>query len=150
MKPLLHAISICSLLALPVLSGCTSNDNGPDTTPDMQSLYDRLGGSEGVARLAEQWGASIARNSGLNEELDSGDVEQMKAGLANDIMRSSGMTPTTTETLGTALADEDLDEEDVNALSNTIREAGASLGVDAVVMNTVASTIVEPAARNSM
>ncbi len=63
---------------------------------------------------------------------------------------ASGMTPNGITTLSSALAGKGLDETDVSALSNALREAGASLGMDAGLIANLSATIVEPAARSAM
>jgi hypothetical protein len=148
MNARLTAIALCAFL---LLNGCSSNQTQPNTTAeDAQSLYQQLGGAEGVARLADQWGMSIARHSELNMILDSAATDDVEAGFTNDVMKASGMIPGTTATLANALAGKGLTEMHVAALSATLREAGALLGINAGVMSTVAATIVEPAARSVM
>ena len=150
MKALLKAIPLCVLLVLPLVNGCSSNDNAPSTTAAVgSSLYQQLGGADGVTRLANQFGANIASNATLNQVLDSVVIGQIQNGFTNDVMKASGMTPGGTETLAGALAGKGLNESHVTALSNSLREAGASLGLNPSIMSTVASTVVEPAARSA-
>jgi hypothetical protein len=150
MKTLLRTISLCALLVVPLLNGCSSNDNEPNTTAAVgASLYQQLGGSEGVTRLANQFGANIASNPTLNQILDSVVIGQIQNGFTNDVMKASGMAPGGMETMSSALTGKGLNETHVTALSNSLREAGASLGLNPSVMSTVASSIVEPAARSA-
>ena len=147
----LKSITLYSLLLFPALHGCAGKEPAPNTTVEAgQSLYQQLGGAEGVARLADQWGFSIARHSELNQILDSAATAEVEAAFTHDVMGASGMTPGTTTTLAMALAGKGLTEMHVAALSATLREAGALLGINAGLMSTVAATIVEPAARSVM
>ncbi len=150
MKALCKAIPLCVLLMLPLINGCSNNDNAPSTAAAVGSgLYQQLGGADGVTRLANQFGANIASNPTLNQILDSVVIGQIQSGFTNDVMKASGMTPNGSETLSSALSGKGLNSTHVTALSNSLREAGASLGLSPSVMSSVASTIVEPAARSA-
>ena len=149
MKALLRAIPLFTLCLLAVL-GCSSNDNAPSTAAAVgSSLYQQLGGADGVTKLANQFGANIASNPTLNQILDTVAIGAIQNGFTNDVMKASGMSPGTTETLAGALSGKGLNESHVTALSNSLREAGASLGLNPSIMSTVASTVVEPAARSA-
>ncbi|HEU4928580.1 MAG TPA: hypothetical protein VFU38_02020 [Candidatus Krumholzibacteria bacterium] len=150
MQARLKAIPLFALFLFAALNGCSTNDTAPNTTAEVgQSLYQQLGGADGVTRLANQWGANIAGNSTLNQILDSVVIGEIQTGFTNDVMKASGMVPGTTTTLASALSGKGLNEMHINALSNTLREAGASLGINPTVMSTAASTVVEPAARSA-
>ena len=150
MKALLKAIPLCVLLILPLINGCSNNDNAPSTAAAVGSgLYQQLGGADGVTKLANQFGANIASNPSLNQILDSVVIGQLTNGFTNDVMKASGMTPNGTETVASALSGKGLNATHVTALSNSLREAGASLGLNPSVMSSVASQIIEPAARSA-
>lgn len=146
----LKSIALFALLLLPVMNGCAGKEPAPDTTAEGQSLYQQLGGAEGVTRLADQWGFSIARHSELNQIFDSAATAAVQAGFTHDVMGASGVAPRTTPTLESAFTGRGLTDMHVAALSATLREAGALLGLNPTLMSTVASTIVEPAARTAM
>lgn len=150
MKSLLRAIPLFTLCLLAFLGGCSSNDNAPSTAAAVgASMYQQLGGADGVTKLANQFGANIASNPQLNQILDAVAIGAIQSGFTNDVMKASGMAPSTTETLAGALSGKGLNTSHVTALSNSLREAGASLGLNPTLMSNLASTVIEPAARSA-
>ncbi len=158
MTTLRRAISLYLVVGLFLVAVGCSSTGGTDEAASgatggaaatAQSLYQQLGGADGVTRLANQFGANIAANPTLNMVLDAVAIGDVQTGFTNDLMQASGMTPSSTTTMASALAGKGLSEGHVTALSNSLRDAGASLGMNPTTMSTVASTIVEPAARSA-
>jgi hypothetical protein len=130
-----------AVLLLAGLIGCSS---GGGATEVSKSIYQQLGGADGVTRLANQFGANIASNPTLNQMLDAVAIGNVKTGFTNDVMKASGLTPSSATTMASALAGKGLDATGINALSNSLKEAGASLGLDSATMNSLASTVIQP------
>lgn len=150
MKALCQATLLSVLLILPLVNGCSSNDNAPSTAAAVGgTLYQQLGGADGVTKLANQFGANIASNPTLNQILDSVVIGQITNGFTNDVMKASGMAPNGAETLASALSGKGLNSSHVTALTNSLKEAGAAVGVNPTLMGTVASTVVEPAVKSA-
>ncbi len=151
MKTLLRPISLFAVLGLVALAAsCSSNGGATNTATAVgKSMYQQLGGADGVTKLANQFGANIQSNPTLNSIIDAVALGDIKTGLTNDIMKASGMQPSSATTLASALSGKSLDATAVNALSNSLKEAGASLGLDPTLTSTIASTVVEPAARSA-
>jgi hypothetical protein len=134
------------VLSLVGLIGCSSSGGATE----VKGLYLQLGGADGVTRLANQFGANIASNPTLNQMLDAVAIGNVKTGFTNDVITASGMTPTSATTMASALAGKGLDASGFNALSNSLKEAGASLGLDPSLMNSVASKVIQPLSKNKM
>ena len=145
MKTLLRAISLHALVVLVVvLAGCASNGGTSNTAEMGQTLYQQLGGADGVTRLANQFGANIASNPTLNMILDSITIGNIQTGFTNDVMRSSGMTPVSETSMASALEGKHLDATALTALSNSLKEAGASLGINPSLVGQVNATVIQP------
>jgi len=145
MKTILSAV-LASALAMSF--ACSSNrDNGNDDLD--QTLYQRVGGAEGMLRLANQFAITVQNNPTLNDELDDDDVNDLKQGLANDILRASQMTATSSESVANVLDDEGLDANEVSALRACLREAGSAVGLDSATINSLTTAVVMPAASTS-
>jgi hypothetical protein len=142
MKTILSLALACAMAAT---FACSSNRDNDNDDLD-QTLYQRVGGAEGLLRLANQFAVTVENNPTLDDELDDDDVNDLKQGLANDILRASQMTPTSTESVRTVLDDEGLDANEVSALRACLREAGAAVGLDSSTINALTTAVVMPGA----
>lgn len=154
MKSILKAVALMTtVLSLCALIGCSwgggaAETAGSSAVPVVQTLYAQLGGADGVTMLANQFGTNIAVNPSLNSMLDVTAIADIRSGLINDIMRVSGMAPANAITLESALTNKGLDANGLTALSNSLAEAGRSLGLDAVVMNWLNSSVMAPVSKS--
>lgn len=142
MKTILTLALAC---ALATTFGCSTNRNNDNDDLD-RTLYQRVGGAEGMLRLANQFAVTVQNNPTLDDELDDDDVNDLKQGLANDILRASQMTPTSTESVRTVLDDESLDANEISALRACLRDAGTAVGLDSSTINALTTAVVMPAA----
>lgn len=141
MKTLLKAVPLLAIVAMMVsLLGCSSGGGASEVGP---SLYAQLGRADGVAKLADQFGANIASNPTLNSILDAAAIGDIKTGLTNDIIKASGMNPPNSITLESALAGKNIGAEGLAALSNSLTDAGKSMSLDASTMSAL-SELLKP------
>jgi len=138
-------LTVALAAALAMSSGCSSNRDNDNDDLD-QTLYQRVGGAEGMLRLANQFAVTVENNPTLDDELDDDDVNDLKQGLANDILRASQMTATSSESVRNVLDDEGLDANEVSALRACLREAGAAVGLDSSTINALTTAVVMPGA----
>lgn len=138
-------LTVALAVALAMSSGCSSNRDNDNDDLD-QTLYQRVGGAEGMLRLANQFAVTVENNPTLDDELDDDDVNDLKQGLANDILRASQMTATSSESVRNVLDDEGLDANEVSALRACLREAGAAVGLDSSTINALTTAVVMPGA----
>jgi hypothetical protein len=132
-------------LLLAGLIGCSS---GGGATEVGKTLYSQLGGADGVTKLANQFGANIASNPTLNSMLDATVIGNVKTGFTNDVMKASGLTPSSATTMASALAGKGLDATGINALGNSLKEAGASVGLNSATMNSLTSAVISPLSKS--
>ncbi|HEU4928581.1 MAG TPA: hypothetical protein VFU38_02025 [Candidatus Krumholzibacteria bacterium] len=145
MKTLLKIVSLGAMVALLACSANRDNDND-----DLdQTLYQKVGGAEGMLRLANQFAITVQNNPTLDDELDDDDVNDLKQGLANDILRASGMTATSSESVSNVLDDEGLDANEVSALRTSLREAAAAVGLNSSTINSLTTAVIMPTASSS-
>ena len=138
-------LTVALAAALATTFACSSNRDNDNDDLD-RTLYQRVGGAEGMLRLANQFAVTVENNPTLDDELDDDDVNNLKQGLANDILRASQMTPTSTESVRTVLDDEGLDANEISALRACLREAGAAVGLDSSTINALTTAVVMPGA----
>ena len=138
-------LTVALAATLAMSSGCSSNRDNDNDDLD-QTLYQRVGGAEGMLRLANQFAVTVENNPTLDDELDDDDVNDLKQGLANDILRASQMTATSSESVRNVLDDEGLDANEVSALRACLREAGAAVGLDSSTINALTTAVVMPGA----
>lgn len=138
-------LTVALAAALALSFGCSTNRDNDNDDLD-RTLYQRVGGAEGMLRLANQFAVTVENNPTLDDELDDDDVNDLKQGLANDILRASQMTPTSTESVRTVLDDEGLDANEISALRACLREAGAAVGLDSSTINALTTAVVMPGA----
>lgn len=141
MKSILKGVALMTaVLSLCALIGCSSGGGAAETG---KSLYAQLGRADGVAKLAEQFGANIASNPTLNSILDAVAIGDVKTGLTNDIIKASDMTPPSSITLESALAGKNLGAEGLSALSSSLTEAGKSMSLNSATMSSL-SALLKP------
>jgi hypothetical protein len=145
MKPLRKAFPVLAIVAL--LTGLIGCSSGGGATAVGKTLYQQLGGADGVTRLANQFGANIKSNPTLNALLDAVAIGNMQSGLTNDIMTASGMKPASATTLESALAGKNLGADGLNAVSNSLTEAGKALNLDASTMSSL-SGLLKPLSKS--
>ncbi len=145
MKAIL-TVALASTLAMSF--ACSSNRDMNDDDLD-QTLYQRVGGADGILRLANQFAITVQNNPTLDDELDNDDVNDLKQGLANDILRASGMTATSSESVSNVLDNEGLDSNEVSALRGCLRQAASAVGLDSSTINSLTTAVVMPAAATS-
>jgi hypothetical protein len=145
MKLLLKVVPLSAAVAMMVsLLGCSSGGGNTSTvTAAGKTLYAQLGRADGIAKLADQFGANIASNPALNSILDAAAIGDIKTGLTNDIIKASGMNPPNSMTLESALAGKNIGAEGLAALSNSLTEAGKSMSLDASTMSSL-SDLLKP------
>ena len=135
-------LSIALACALAATFACSSNRDYDDDVD--QTLYDRIGGADGLLRLSNQFAITVQNNPTLDDELDDDDVNDLKQGLANDVLRASGMTATSSESVRNVLDDEGLDANEVSALRTCLRESAAAVGLDSATINSLTNAVVMP------
>jgi truncated hemoglobin YjbI len=139
MKSILKFASLFGVaVLLASLVGCSS---GGGTAEVGKSLYAQLGRADGVAKLANQFGANIASNPTLNAILDAVAIGDVKTGLTNDIIKASAMTPPSSTTLESALAGKNIGSAGLAALSNCLTEAGKSMNLDAATISSLSGLL---------
>ncbi len=146
MKSILKMLPVLAVAML--LAGLVGCSSGGGATEVGKSLYSQLGGADGVTKLANQFGANIASNATINSMLDAAAIGDVKTGLTNDIMKVSGMTPPSATTLTSALQGKGLDATGVDALSNSLKEAGAAQGLNSGIMSALSSQVMGPLKKN--
>jgi len=145
MKSLLRIGAVSAIIVmLAVLAGCSS---GGGTAEMGKTLYASLGRADGVAKLANQFGANIAANPMLNSMLDAAVIGDIKTGLTNDIIKVSGMTPPNKITMESALAGKNLGSEGFDALSSCLTDAGDSMSLDSTTMDSL-SALLKPLSKS--
>ena len=125
------------------LIGCSSGGGAAE----VKSLYSQLGRANGVAKLANQFGANIESNPTLNAVLDAAVIGDVKTGLTNDIIKASAMTPPNTTTLESALAGKNIGSDGLAALSSCLTEAGKSMNLDSSTMSSL-SALLKPLSKS--
>lgn len=140
MKSLLRIGAVSAIVVMvAALAGCSSGGGAAE----VKSLYASLGRADGVAKLANQFGANIASNPTLNSILDAAMIEDVKTGLTNDIIKASAMTPPNNITMESALAGKNLGGDGLAALSSCLTDAGDSMSLDSTTMASL-SALLKP------
>jgi truncated hemoglobin YjbI len=148
MKTTLRLVLMLATVAtLAVQIGC-SNSGGSSEVG--QTLYQQVGGEEGVTKLAEQFGASLKANPELSALLTPEAIENAKAGLTNDIKKASNMSAGDMS-LDSALKDQKLDNNTLAGVNNAIVQAAKSMSLnqdttDALtkLIKPLAHSVIEP------
>jgi len=135
MKTTLRLIALCATVAVLAVSlGCSSSGGAKAVG---STLYSQVGGADGCEKLANQFGANIQANPALNSVIDAGVVTALQSGLTNDIMRASGMKPSSDMSLEDAVEGQKLDANGVAGISNALTQAGAQLKLPKETMSSL-------------
>jgi hypothetical protein len=137
------------LLSVALVASLWSCSNSGGAKEVGSTLYQQVGGSSGLANLANQFGANISANPQLTAVIDAVTLSALKSGLTNDVMKASGMQPAGPETLASALQGKSLDASGLNALSNALAEAGSSVGLDSGTISSL-TALLKPAGQSMM
>ena len=147
MKSILRiSATVAIVVMLAALTGCSSSGGasqsaGSSAVAMGKTLYQQLGGANGVTQLANQFGANIKSNPTLNTIIDAVAIGNIQTGLTNDIMKASNMTPSNSTTLQSALAGKDLGAAEMGALSSALTDAGKSMSLDATTIASLSSLL---------
>ncbi len=126
MKTMLRLfLMLASVVTLVVHLGC-SNSGG--TSAVGKTLYEQLGGEDGVTRLANQFGTSLQADPDLSQLLSAEVIENAKAGLTNDIKKASNMSAGDMS-LDSALKDQKLDANTLAGVNNAIVQAAKGMNL---------------------
>ena len=139
--------NFASLFGVAVLLASLAACSSGGGAAEVKSLYSQLGRADGVAKLANQFGANIESNPTLNAVLDAAVIGDVKTGLTNDIIKASAMTPPNTTTLESALAGKNIGSDGLAALSNCLTEAGKSMNLDSSTMSSL-SALLKPLSKS--
>jgi hypothetical protein len=122
MKTLLRIGAVPALVVvLAALAGCSSGGGASEIAP---TLYAQLGRADGVAKLANQFGANIESATTLNALSDSVAIGDVKTGLTNDIIKASAMTPPKINAHERAARQGSRRQRRFDALSKCLTDAG--------------------------
>jgi truncated hemoglobin YjbI len=148
MKTMLRLfLMLATVTTLVVHIGC-SNSGGADAVG--KTLYDQVGGEDGVTKLTNEFGASLQANPELSALLTAEAIENAKAGLANDIKKASNMSAGDMS-LESALKDQKLDNNTLAGVNNAIVQAAKAMNLsgdttDALtaLIKPLAHSVIEP------
>ena len=148
MKTMLRLfLMLATVATLVVQLGC-SNSGGADAVG--KTLYDEVGGEDGVTKLANEFGASLQANPELSVLLTAEAIENAKAGLANDIKRASNMDAGDMS-LDSALKDQKLDNNTLAGVNNAIVQAAKAMNLSqdttdelTKLVKPLAHSVIEP------
>jgi truncated hemoglobin YjbI len=127
MKTMLRLfLMLASVATLVVQFGC-SNSGGASAVGE--TLYEQLGGEDGVTKLVSQFGASLQANPELSQLLSAEAIENAKTGLANDIKKASNMSAGDMS-LDSALKDQKLDSNTLAGVNNAIVQAAKGMNLN--------------------
>ena len=140
-------LMLATVATLVVQLGC-SNSGGADAVG--KTLYDEVGGEDGVTKLANEFGASLQANPELSVLLTAEAIENAKAGLANDIKRASNMDAGDMS-LDSALKDQKLDNNTLAGVNNAIVQAAKAMNLSqdttdelTKLVKPLAHSVIEP------
>lgn len=119
-------LMLAAVAAFAVHLGC-SNSGGASAVG--KTLFEQLGGEEGVAKFAGQFGASLQANPELSQLLSPEAIENAKAGLSNDIKKASNMSAGDMS-LDSALKDQKLDSNTLAGVNNAIVQAAKGMNLN--------------------
>ena len=139
----------CLIISVALVAGLWSCSNSGGAKEVGSTLYQQVGGSSGLASLANQFGANISANPQLTSVIDAVTISALKSGLTNDVMKASGMTPSGTETMASALQGKALDASGFNSLSNALAEAGSAVGLDSGTISSL-TALLKPAGQSML
>ncbi len=149
MKALFKIVPLCVVVvALVAMLGCSSGGGNTATATAVgKTLYQSLGGANGVTQLANMFGANIASNATLNSLVDAAVIGNLKTGLTNDIMKASNMAPSSNMTMESALAGKNIGAEGLAALSSSLTDAGKSMNLDPTTLSSL-SGLIKPLSKS--
>lgn len=140
-------LMLASVAMLAVHLGC-SHSGGASAVG--KTLYDKVGGEDGVTRLSNQFGATLQAMPDLAKLLSPEAVENAKAGLVNDIKRASNMDAGDMS-LDSALKDQKLDSNTLASVNNSIVQAAKALNLSqettdelTKLIKPLAHSVIEP------
>ena len=119
-------LMLAAVAAFAVHLGC-SNSGGASAVG--KTLFEQLGGEEGVAKFAGQFGAGLQANPELSQLLSPEAIENAKAGLSNDIKKASNMSAGDMS-LDSALKDQKLDSNTLAGVNNAIVQAAKGMNLN--------------------
>jgi len=127
MKTMLRLfLMLATVATLVVQLGC-SNSGGASAVA--KTLYEQVGGEEGVTKLVNQFGTSLQANPDLSKVLNAEAIENAKTGLTNDIKKASNMSAGSMS-LDSALKDQKLDADTLVGVNNAIVQAAKALNLN--------------------
>jgi hypothetical protein len=141
-------LMLATVATLVVQLGC-SNSGGAsavEETPADNTLYDQLGGEDGVTRFASQFGTSLQANPDLSQLLTPEAIENAKTGLANDIKKASNMGAGGM-TLESALKDQGLNDDTLAGVNNAIVQAAKTMNLNQKTTDSL-TDLIKPLARS--
>jgi truncated hemoglobin YjbI len=148
MKTMLRLFLMLAIVGtLLVQLGC-SNSGGADAVGP--TLYEQVGGEDGVTRFADEFGTSLQANPELSQLLTPEAIENAKAGLTNDIKKASNMSAGDMSLDG-ALKDQKLDNNTLAGVNNAIVQAAKSMNLSqettdslTKLIKPLAHSVIEP------
>ncbi len=140
LRPFLMLATVATLV---VQIGC-SNSGGASAVD--KTLYEQVGGEEGVTKLVNQFGTSLQANPDLSKILTPEAIENAKTGLANDIKRASNMGAGGMS-LDSALKDQKLDSDTLADVNNAIVQAAKSMSLNQATTDSL-TKLIKPLAHS--
>jgi hypothetical protein len=126
MKTMLRLFLMIAIVAtLAVHLGC-SNSGGASGVG--KTLFDQVGGEDGLAKLATAFGARLKANPDLSKLLSAEAIENAQAGLSNDVKKASNMDGGGMS-LDSALKDQKLDSDTLAGVNNAIVQAAKGMNL---------------------
>lgn len=127
MKTMLHSfLMLATVATLVVQLGC-SNSGGANAVG--KTLFEQLGGEDGVTKLVTQFGAGLQANPELSQLLSAEAIENAQTGLANDIKKASDMSAGDMS-LDSALKDQKLDSHTLAGVNNAMVQAAKGMNLN--------------------
>ena len=147
-RPMTRMLAMLLFASLLLFSGCASQSkskipSGTSSTTAMtgaSSLFNSLGGSQGVQALVNAFGANLTGNSGVAAILGPAGIETAKVGLFHSIGRAGGqqLAEGSADLLG-ALSGKGLNPAAIEGVGKALIEAGTSRGLKPDQMASLAS-----------
>ena len=140
LRPFLMLATVATLV---VQIGC-SNSGGASAVD--KTLYEQVGGEEGVTKLANQFGTSLQANPDLSQLLNAEAIENAKTGLTNDIKRASDMGAGGMS-LESALKDQGLKDNTLAGVNNAIVQAAKAMNLNQATTDSL-TKLIKPLAHS--
>ncbi len=148
MKTMLRLVLMLATVAmLAVHLGCSHSGGASEVG---KTLFDQVGGEDGLAKLATDFGARLMANPDLAKLLTPEAVENAKAGLSNDVKRASNMDAGDMS-LDSALKDQKLDNNTLAGVNNAIVQAAKGMNLSqettdglTKLIKPLAHSVIEP------